>query len=305
MMRNWFQLLLVALLVLTPGAIANAQTGPEISFLEIDLWPEYDQPSMLVIYKITLAPTTALPAIFELRIPAEAGEPNAVAVIPPDGMPVNLEYELSSDGEWTTISLVANLFELQVEYYDPRLMINGKQRDFTYLWPGGHNVQRSLVQVLKPFDARDLTIMPGPTSQQGSGDQVFLVKDVGSLQASQSFEIEISYQKDSDELGISRLPVQPSEPLTSETDWQGRMLGALPWILGVGGVLLIAGGAIWYWQSGRQPQPSKNKRRRSRKIAGASEEAVANEGVYCHQCGKRAAAGDRFCRSCGTRLRAE
>ena len=28
-----------------------------------------------------------------------------------------------------------------------------------------------------------------------------------------------------------------------------------------------------------------------------------NNDIFCHRCGKRAASGDRFCRSCGTKLR--
>jgi len=305
-MRNWTLLFLAVLLALMPAATAIAQNDIEFSNLQIDLWPEYDQPKVLVIYKITLASTTSLPAKLDLRIPAEAGEPNAVAVVPPDGVPVNLEYELSSDGEWITISLVANLYELQIEYYDPRLEKDGSQRNFTYQWSGDYAVQRCRLQVLQPFDASILSVSPGPTTTQTLGGQDFVVKDVGSLLANQTFEVELSYQKESDVLGISRMPVESSNPLTSETGWQSKMLGYLPWVLGIGGVLLIVGGAVWYWQSGRQTQSSGRKRRRARKPASSQpDEAHGGEGVYCHQCGKRAASGDRFCRSCGTRLRVE
>ena len=305
-MRLWIRLFLVVALTILPVLTVKAQGAPEISFLEIDLWPEYDQPNMLVIYRITLAQTTPLPANLDIRIPARAGEPNAVAVIPPDGMPVNRESDISSDGEWITISLAANYYELQIEYYDPSLLKDGEQRSFSFQWAGDYTIQRCIVQVLQPFDATNLTISPGPTSSQVKDDQVYLTKDVGSLQFNQSFNIDIQYQKASDTLGISRQPVQPSEPLTSEPeDWQGRMLGVLPWVLGIGGVLLIAGGAIWYWQSGRQTTSTGRKRRRPHKSSPIPEEAASDEGVYCHQCGKRAAGGDRFCRSCGTRLRVE
>lgn len=304
-MLKWTQLLLVIFLAMMPVMAANAQNEPVISFLEIDLWPEYDQPTMLVINKITLASSTSLPAKLDFRIPAAAGSPSAVAVVSPDGMLVNLDHELSSDGDWITISLVANLFELQIEYYDPNLIKNEQERNFTYLWPGDFTVQRSIVQVLQPFDASNLAISPGPTTSQTSNSGVYITKDVGALRVNQSFELEIAYSKESDVLGISTLPVQPSEPLTSEADWQSKMLGALPWVLGILGILLIAGGAFWYWQSGRQSNSSKPKRRRSRKTKASTNTATTAEGIYCHQCGKRAAGGDKFCRSCGTRLRME
>jgi hypothetical protein len=69
--------------------------------------------------------------------------------------------------------------------------------------------------------------------------------------------------------------------------------------------LLLGGGAYWYWRSGRQQAPEPKRKRGARRSSSERiEEAGEVSGhIYCHQCGKRAAQGDRFCRACGTQLR--
>lgn len=76
------------------------------------------------------------------------------------------------------------------------------------------------------------------------------------------------------------------------------------WLLVFLGLVLIGGGGYWYWRSGQQESPAKARRRR-RAPRQETAAAFTQEAIYCHQCGKRAGAGDRFCRSCGSRLRTE
>jgi hypothetical protein len=297
-------LLLAALLF--PGAV-RSQAVVSIAFLEVDLWPEYDRSSVLVIYRVTLSPNTTLPAQLALRIPAAAGEPYAVAVRQPDGQLVNLDYDLQSDGVWTSVEVVANLPELQIEYYDPSLVKSADQRSFTFQWPGGYAVEQMVVEFQQPLGASGAAIMPGPSSSLVNSQDglTYLTKEIGVLDAGQTISLDIAYLKTSDTLTKPQLEVQPSAPLTTEPDWQNTMLGALPWVLGVLGVGLIAGGVFWYWKSGQATQAEKPRRRRSRSMTtGREDEGVAGV-VYCHQCGKRAGETDRFCRSCGTKLRIE
>jgi len=62
-----------------------SQAAPvSLAALEIALWPEFDQPSVLVIMNGQLA-GVALPASVSVRIPAASGGPHAVAVVGADG----------------------------------------------------------------------------------------------------------------------------------------------------------------------------------------------------------------------------
>jgi len=78
----------------------------------------------------------------------------------------------------------------------------------------------------------------------------------------------------------------------------------LPWAFGLLGILLLVGGGWWYWHTGReQSQPAKRSRGQRQKPLKELVASSEQEATYCHQCGKRAGATDRFCRSCGSKLR--
>jgi hypothetical protein len=132
----------------------------------------------------------------------------------------------------------------------------------------------------------------------------YFTKDIGAVNLNQTFNLQISYQKSTDELTVGQQPVQAAAPLQTTPDWQTSLLGALPWLVGILGVGLILGGGYWYWRTGQQQERPGKRTRRGRRSA--SQAGPAGSGaVYCHQCGNRAASGDQFCRSCGAKLRLE
>ena len=123
-----FLLTLIAILPFN----ADAQELVKFSNIRIELWPEYDQPSMLVIYRGILSPEVELPTDITLRIPATVGEPNAVAVGDTTGSLLNATYTLETQGTWALITFTATLPEIQIEYYDDTLQFIGADRSFTY-----------------------------------------------------------------------------------------------------------------------------------------------------------------------------
>jgi hypothetical protein len=290
---------------------AFAQGNLTLSAMEVDLWPEYDQPAVLVIYRVTLPATLTLPAELKFRIPAAAGEPSAVAVkqnssTGESGL-FSIEYQRNVVGDWGEITLQATGPELQIEYYDPALLKQGAARQYAYTWPGDYAVGAFSLQVQQPTGATDMKISPasgsGVTGQDGL---VYFNKQVGAMPAGQTLSVSLSYNKTTDTLSATNLQVQPGAPVGGVTSTQFDWQSILPWVLGVLGVGLIVGGGFWYWQSGRNKPAGAPARQRHRPSSETREAGGTSEGhIYCHQCGKRAAAGDRFCRMCGTPLRGE
>lgn len=311
----WSILLLAVALMYFP---VFGQSTTRLSDLKVDLWPEYDRPSVLVIYHITLASGTSLPAELTFQIPAAAGEPNAVAVRQPNGQLFSVDYETQISGDWQLVTFTATMPEVQLEYYDPGLQQEGSQKSFTYTWQGDYMVDQMVLQAQLPVGASNMQITPGPVTQQtGADGMTYYSKDIGTTAEGQSFSIDLTYQKESSQLSVATLEVQPSAPLSPKTTWREQLHTAipwlftengspyqiLPWILGLLAFVLIFGGGYWYWRTGREDQ-TPTRRRRSRKAKTPEQgSAQKNENVYCHQCGKRATAGDTFCRSCGTKLR--
>ncbi len=79
--------------------------------------PEYDRPSVLVIYHLLLSPNVVLPVTIDLRLPSQA-EVYAVAIVDPANGLLNTPYDRQVQGDWATISVSVTSPELQVEYYD-------------------------------------------------------------------------------------------------------------------------------------------------------------------------------------------
>jgi hypothetical protein len=300
----------IAILISMIWSPVNAQEAIKFSALEVDLWPEYDRPSVLVIYRITLASTVSLPVDLILRLPAVSGEPHAVAVRQLDGGLFSVAYDRQMAGEWAEISFTATMPEVQIEYYDPRLTIQEEARQFEFTWPGDYEVEAMTIQIQQPLGASDLRTSPGLGSGiAGQDGLVYYNSQVGSMPVDQTFSITVNYTKSGSGLSAENLVVQPSGPIEgSSTDWRGQLMSFLPWGLAVLGIVLIVGGGLWYWQSGKRQEERPQPRRRRRVSADSPEIGAApptDAEVYCHQCGRRAGPGDRFCRACGTKLRIE
>ena len=296
-------IILLSLSVITLSA--QAQEAPRFDTLTIDLWPEYDRPDMLVIYKAEISPEVSLPAEITLRMPVEAGAPAVVAVGPDANSVADAVFETRVMGEWLEVSFVATTPIIQFEYYDPGLIKDGALRSFDFTWPGDYGVDILVLQAQQPLGAANMTVSP-PLGRMVQ-DQVGFTYDiieVGELEQGETFNIGVSYEKASDALSVESLQIQPSATIAPGSSNLFNLDLPWVWFLIALGVVLIGGGGYWYWRTGHQEtQPKKRKQRRSSSME--QVDVPAGKAVYCHQCGKRAMPGDQFCRTCGTRLRNE
>lgn len=296
---------LLALLLLPAAAVA--QDDVRLSYLQVDLWPEYDHPEMLVIYRAQLAGDVSLPTDVTFRIPAAAGAPNAVAVRQPDGALLNAMYDQQDEGLWTYVTVTATAPEIQLEYYDPQIEKQASNRSFEFTWSGDYDIESMVIQVQQPVGASGMSIEPDLGEfNPGSDGLQYYIMDVGAPSAGDIVSVKVSYQKENDSLSIDAFQVQPSAPITEggQDRTQVNPASLLPWLLGGLGVLLVVGGVIWYWRSGQESSTPKRVNRGRRATTKPKTDFENREDArYCHQCGKRAADGDRFCRTCGARLR--
>lgn len=304
-MEKKLSIFLLSLILLFVPLGIRAQQGITLSVVEVDLWPEFDRPTMLVIYHITLPAQVSLPVSMSLRIPAAVGTPNALASKQPDGALVTVPYTQEADGDWSRLVFQATTSQVQVEYYDPGLQKSADQRHYEYTWPGDYAVDAFIIEVQQPTGATEMQVKPGTVSaRQGDDNLKYYRMNVGALPSGQQFQITVDYKKSTDELSASSVPVEPSGPLNDPNSGIASMTSVLPWFLGGVGLLLIVGGGVWYWRSGRQQaSPQRELHRRNKPVESLATDSTEASNIYCHQCGKRAAPGDRFCRTCGTELR--
>lgn len=313
-MRFWLSLLVTVLLSAVFPLRASAQSPVVFDKVQVSIMPEYDQPSVLVMYDLSISSGTSLPAQVSFRIPKVVGKPSAVAMRDVDGTLVNLNYTTADDGDWLRINFFAPAQLLRIEYYDNRLAKNGPARSFEYRWPGDYAVNSLTVQVQQPVNATNMQITPSLGSGQQQQDGLtYYEKNIGEVKAGTPFTLRLSYNKKDDALSISSSPVESAGSIDANTPGRLTFQEVLPWALGGLGLLLVAGGVVWYWYSSRDRRgPAGAAGRRHRAAAAPARQGrgretetstSTREAIYCHQCGRRANAGDVFCRTCGTKLR--
>jgi len=312
MRRLWIALLLLAgLMAVFPAPVpGRAQDNLQFDRVLADIWPEYDRPGVLVILRVTLSSQASLPADVSLRIPRQASQPYNVAMQDVDGMLYTLDYTTEVSGDWLVIKLATPSPEIQVEYYDYRLIRNGDERLFEFRWMSDYTVQTMSVRFQQPVNTVQLELPPdmGKGRQEQDG-LVYYTGVFGLLEAGAPFTISFKYVKNGDALSATQQEVKPSQPLTGRITGQTSFSQFLPWILGGLGLMLMAGGV--YWLLGRRalqaPARQQHAGANTKTQTPAPIEPLSatpqQRPLYCHQCGKRAQTGDVFCRSCGTKLR--
>lgn len=293
--------LLFLVVFLLQASQARAETQPVIDRLQVDIWPEFDRPEVLVIYHITLASEVSLPVKLSLRLPKSSGGPGNLAMKDTDGLLYNLDYTSTTPpGDWMVVTFTAPSAEVQLEYYDSDLKRSGIQRTYQFTWPADYTVSSLTVTVQQPTNASNMQISPNMGAGRLAADGFnYYTSVLGEDKAGAQLILQLSYDKTDNDLSSTSQPVQAVLPVNTSTNGRTSLQGLLPWIFGGLGVVMVGGAGIWFWQVYRMKNDSAHRRHSHAAVASRNGKTA----VYCHQCGREAGPGDTYCRSCGTRLR--
>jgi len=273
--------------------------------MQISIWPEYDDPRVLVIFRGQFADATGFPRDVSFPIPAGA-EVNAAAYSDADGRLLSQSWkvESKSDGQVLTYNLPTPSF--QVEYYYAGIIgKNARQIEFSTQIP--YPVTALAVDIQRPRTATDFQLDPKPDSQsndaQGFQYGLYSFKD---LPANKTLTFKVSYTKTDLNPSVDRSIVQPpadtqpaaSPNTTTVTPTAAGGIQPLVIVLatiGLGG-LLIVGGVLLIQR--RQAQAEEEWEAPARPIR-----TIRGPANFCTRCGTRLRPGVRFCPECGTKIR--
>jgi hypothetical protein len=315
MIKKILPFLLFASIFLT--AAVPAQTidpGLQVNQMEIDIWPEYDQPATLVIYHISFSSLTSFPSKVSFKIPASAGGPYSVAMKDLDGLLYDLEYSVTPDGSWNRIEFITSTPDIQLEFYDPVTLESSNKHAYSFRWISDYPVNDLKLVVQKPKYATGMTIQPDFGSGVVNSDDglTYYTADAGNIKLGEIVNISLTYPKNGYELSASILPVRAVNPLSQKTSIWETILGIFKPIWD-NSSLLIAGGLLFagilllllvFLLSTQKKFPRINTSENSESNFPKKRSINTSEtlNVYCHICGKRAHPGDLYCRSCGSKL---
>jgi hypothetical protein len=287
-----FLFLLLAFLLLPFAAAAQAPAALES--LHVALWPEFDDPRLLVILDGVLSQPGAT---VRIPIPADA-KLNAVATAGANGGFLNAAYQTETIADGQIIVLSPQSPAFRIEYYAP-LSTTGDQRQAAFSLPAGYVAAKTVsIETLLPPDAAGLSADPAmqPGGVGSNGGQLFLRQLDGGSE--QGFSQQIRYSNPAGALTVSETARAATAPVVAPTPVATRQAASssrTPLLLGLGlaAIALIAAGVYGIWRT-RPPEPP-----RSTRSTPSAVRTSPDHDRFCRQCGAEFQRSDRFCRQCG------
>lgn len=280
----------------------------QIETLIVDLWPDYDQDKVLVMFTGTLPADTPLPASVTIPLPEEA-QINAIARITSDNRMLD-DIQYTTGDNALTFTTPDSRF--RVEYYVP-YETTGSAHSYTFNWLADLRVNELLAAVQQPTGAANMTVTPENAARIPDNTDGFTYYSFPPqpIPGGELYTITFSYDMASPQLSIDNLPAPAAIPVNASTPAAAAPTTSplttnmvnWPLVLGVLGLLVIAVAGTWLVatrQTGGSVQKSRKPRpkRSQNQPAGSSGKAQ-----FCHECGTALNAGDKFCRKCGTAVK--
>jgi hypothetical protein len=291
--RHSFVLLIFFMLM--PVAIGFAQTQVSvIDSLDIEIWPDYDRASVLVLLTGTLPKDTRLPASVTIPLP-EGAQLNAVARIDSkDGSMVD-DIFTSNDAP-DTLTFVTPDPRFRVEYYLPYTASNN-QRSFDYTWLAAVSINNLQLRVQRPLSAGTLVTEPAAENITRNGDGFdYHSFPPRAVPAGQSVTLHVDYKMNTAQLSATQLTRSNAGLQNAEVAAAPGTNSGFKWALVaiIAGGLLIFGALIWQVASRRHAANIQK--------SGGSQVKKNSQAKFCRNCGAAIDNGDKFCTGCGSEL---
>ncbi len=278
-----------------PMAIGFAQKPVSyIDSLDIEIWPDYDKASVLVLLTGKLPGDTQLPASVTLPLP-EVAQLNAVARI--DSKDGNMKDDIvSSTDPPGSLTFITSDLRFRVEYYLP-YTVDTSQRSFDYTWLAAIAVNNLQLRVQRPTSASSLNTEPAPANVvRGADGFDYHLFPARAVPAGKPFLLHVDYKMTTAQLSATSLPRQNTSIQTPVIPATPSTGSGINWALAA----IVAGGLIFIvalvWQiASRRPSPNIRKPIDSR----VERQSQAK---FCHNCGEPIDEDDIFCRGCGSEL---
>ncbi len=295
-MKHKYYLLLFLLVMILPATGHTQGQITAIDALVVDLWPDYDRASVLVMLTGTLSPNTKLPATVIIPVP-ETAQLNAIARIDSsDGIMKDDIFSSPVPGgfRFTTPDL-----RFRIEYYLP-YTVNNNRRTFNFTWLADLSVNSFQLKVQQPTYASFLATEPAAVDvSKGQDGFTYYAFPVQAVPAGQSFSVDVNYTMTTAQLSAESLAPpgsgvqEPGLPSTSKTG------AGINWPI----VAVVAGGVIiviiFVWQIATRRGAS------NRSVIQDAKAQKQSHAKFCRNCGNQMDKDDRFCRNCGKALQGE
>jgi cytochrome c oxidase cbb3-type subunit 3 len=308
-----------------PSGAASQLT---VARLQLAIWPEYDDPRVLVIVRGELAPREAFPTRLTFPIPKQA-EIVGAGMISEDNQLILRPHEILPGDTQDFLTLDLPVPRFFIELYYTAFDVKEAQRRFVHTVAIPYPIEILEIDIQPPLQASQFVVAPQPmeqnTDRQGFTHAQFVYRN---LDKEQVHQFTIAYTRMTTEPSVAKQqPLPTSQPTSPQGVARGSPLSSPSAALGIlTGVVVVFASGAWLWTNrqrhrateatSEEPVPYQHQELTAASLSHPeSQEAQgSNPNValtppssqvpnFCSNCGHKLQSLDRFCAGCGRPLK--
>lgn len=251
--------------------------------MQVSVWPEYDDPRVLAIFRGSFDPSTFKPTQVGFYLPPMAEVIGAGHVSDTGELLLN-PYQVVPEEQGDRLILTLPQRRFFLEYYYQAFGPEAN-RSFTYELPITFAVKNLEVRIQRPLNSTNFSIQP-PSSRiftDGQGFQYYGYQ-FSDLKPGTRLSLAVSYTKTDPSPSVSRQPMPPvpqegPPPVPTRGGAFAKVRTPyMPYLLG--GLVVVGVGLIVLWAMGRVPGLAR------RELCEGCERMVPTSHQFCPYCGK-------------------
>ncbi len=308
-------LLVAAVLMVSPVSVA-AEQQLTIKNMKVSVWPEYDDPRILVIYQGAFADGASFPSPVKFPVPMGSEINQVCALKQPGDEHLCQLYDTLTETESLAVAYTLPIPTYFLEYYWDGIQ-GQPNKSFTYKYTAPYAMEKLEIEVQQPLKATDFKLSPAYASVSSDAQGLKYFRYLfNNVAQGQVISIDASYTKPDSKPSVAKKESSGTGGKPNYTI-MGIAAGAMA-VFFVGFVALKRKPAparasqvrrVARAQALRQAEQRRTLRQeppRQTRVEQPKTQPIArqgNAGVFCSQCGTKLEAGDVFCHGCGTKTR--
>lgn len=320
--------LAVALVVMLAAMTVPAQAAElKATQMKVSVWPEYDDPRVLVIYQGDLDPSVQLPVDVTYNIPKGA-EIGMACEVDSGGGHACKPYTLVDKGDYQALTYkVEAEHKIFFEYYYDAFAAGTEARAFDFVLRPGLAAATTTIEVQEPLRSTGFTLDPALSEVTTDSEGLkYHLQDFSALPVDDPFTVKVAYSKTDANPSVQKASNDSAQPGQASAAGSGGNNNALFIVLAVlaFGTLVFGGYKAFRpatassnrgnRSSASRPARSRTPRGRGveggpppRDRSGSKTDGTSKRGgvgtdsksKFCVSCGTQLHREDRFCSECG------
>jgi len=189
---------LAASLLMLLGLAATPARAAELSAtqMKVSVWPEYDDPRVLVINQADLDPSVQLPTDVTFNIPKGA-EIGMACEVDAGGGHACKPYQLVDKGDYQALTYkVEAQKKIFFEYYYDAFPAGTPERTFDFTYRPGFAVGTTSIEVQEPLRSSGFVVDPALSQTTTDSEGLtYHIQDYPDLPVDEPFAVSVSYTK--------------------------------------------------------------------------------------------------------------